>query len=344
VRAEAGVDEEQLPHSHRARGGAIAPRGQPLDQKDLLEQGQVALDAASGNARVRREAFDLEQLGGEPSGDAQQVVQRLAPRHVGQLRDIAFHEVVRIGLEELRPARLVASGRFREATSREPLDQLLASEGAVGKAGLIVEDPVDEAIDAPLQLTLGKRPELDGLHATHQRIGQRLEAEHPRRPCEQEPTGPLITIHRRLDGQHQLGRSLNLVDGQQVVVLNEAGRIGARRRQGDAVVQRAPPRSFVRLEHLLDQGALACLPGPVHQHHPGVSKRGNHGLLGMAKQLGSHTRNLQECRICHQRRAGFATPRVPDLPSNSCRICHPVRAGFATSCASLRVSATLSLE
>ena len=146
--------------------------------------------------------------------------------------------------------------------------------GAVGEHG------IDEAVRCSVDLSLGKRPQLDGLHLTGQRVGQRSQAEHPGRAGQQEATRPWVGVHLLLDGEQQLRDTLDFIDDHRLRQVNEAGWVLLRGPTSDSSVEGAP-LGRVRSSDQLDQGALPALTRAVDQHHPGVPQCFAHRTLGV---------------------------------------------------------------
>jgi hypothetical protein len=168
--------------------------------------------------------------------------------------------------------------------------------GAVGEHG------IDEAVRCPVDLSLGERPELDGLHPAWQRVGQRSQPEHPGRAGQQEATRPWVGVHSLLDGEQQLRDTLDLIDDHRLRQVDETGWVLLSSPTSDDSVEGAP-LGRVRNSYQLDQGALSALARAIDQHHPGVPQRLVHRLLGVPRQQPAKRRPGDRghvTRACHK--------------------------------------------
>ena len=105
-----------------------------------------------------------------------------------------------------------------------------------------------------------ERPQLDGLCASQQSVGQVPQAQKTGRASEQEPARTRIAVHLPLDGQQQLLDPLDLIDHQQAVIPDESTRIRLRSGTDRLVVQVQLSRASGPSDDQLRQGALTDLP------------------------------------------------------------------------------------
>jgi hypothetical protein len=91
---------------------------------------------------------------------------------------------------------------------------------------LTCEEAVDEALAPFDQLALGERPHVDIVHAPGKRVGDARQREDVRGARQQELSALVVAFQSLLDRQHQIGRSLNLVDhGRTRDPRDESGRV-----------------------------------------------------------------------------------------------------------------------
>ena len=143
-----------------------------------------------------------------------------------------------------------------------------------------VEDDIDEPVRGAVEFALGQRPQLDRLGPAGQRIRQAAQAQQASGTGKQVPAGSRVGIDLLLDGEQEIGDSLDLVDHHELGGIDEPDRVGDRRLAGDGVIQ-IPPLRVPALGHHADQGALPGLAGPVDEHNSGVIQRVGHGCFGV---------------------------------------------------------------
>ncbi len=99
-------------------------------------------------------------------------------------------------------------------------------------------------------------------------VGHARQGEHVGRTGEQKAAGAVILVHRLLDRQQQVGRTLDFIDDGLVQSANEANRIGLRSIERRLVVEGdvSPPR----FPHLAHQRGFAGAARADDQHHGGV--------------------------------------------------------------------------
>ncbi len=89
---------------------------------------------------------------------------------------------------------------------------VLANGGVIEDGRLAGEDPREEPLAAPSELTLGERPQREVVHLPWQRVAHGMYAQEVRRTGDQELAWDSVSVHPRLDREQQLGCALNLVD------------------------------------------------------------------------------------------------------------------------------------
>ena len=266
-----------------------------LDQEDFLEQRDVPLGRGGRKADLRRDPFDVQRLRHRSGEQPQQPPKLAPPFDLGQLGHISVDEVVDVGVEELRAPAGRTPQSFGEATSQSTLDvsisQFVTKRTSAGQRGcpFVVEDPIDKPFITTVDLALRERPQLDGLHPPHERIGQLAQTQQPRRTCQQELSWPRICVDRSFDRQHKLWHPLHLVDGQQTVVAYKPSRVAQSRLSFRRDVKTPLDRVRIRPEQCLHERALAYLPGAVDRDHPRVRK-------GLVRHLLGSSRNVRKGR------------------------------------------------
>jgi hypothetical protein len=141
---------------------------------------------------------------------------------------------------------------------------------------------VDESTSCAINLTLRERPQLNGLHAAGERVGEISQSKNSGGAGEQEAPGPGVGVHRDLDRAKQLGRQLDLVNDQETVMVHEAGGIVPGGPQRGWVVEQADQRVGRRRGGEPGQRALTGLSGAIDGDHPGVAERFSDQRLRLA--------------------------------------------------------------
>ncbi len=180
--AKPGVDEHQLAHPLGSTRHRSRPPLQSLDEKHLLEQGQIAFGRSGRQAHLRGQTFNLDRLSHRACQPLQEATEIRPTFYLGQLGHVPVNEIVDIRLEKPRSARLGATYRLRKAAAKAALDITLATFGPRSRAvaeppPVIIEDSIDEPLVNPLQLSLGKGPQLDRLHPADKRVGKATQTE-----------------------------------------------------------------------------------------------------------------------------------------------------------------------
>jgi hypothetical protein len=80
-------------------------------------------------------------------------------------------------------------------------------------------------------------PQLKNLHPPRERVGQIAQGKDLSGTGEPQRAGARVGINRHLDRPEELGRELDFVDDEEPVVVDESGRVVARRTQRGRVVE-----------------------------------------------------------------------------------------------------------
>ena len=145
--------------------------------------------------------------------------------------DVPIDQVIQILREEFGAPSFTPPDRLGEPATECALQILLprcrANPGHVERCPPVVllEDDIDEPVRSAVELSLGERPELNGLHPPHQRVRQAPKTEQACRASQQKPAGRGFVVDRGLDRQDQFRLTLDFVYGQQAVVTHETARV-----------------------------------------------------------------------------------------------------------------------
>jgi hypothetical protein len=243
------------------------------------------VDGAGREAGFAAHRVDDQQLAGTARQQADQGPHLGGAFDVGQLADVARDEIGEVGVEEaLATARVRPGRRLRKTPADDALGvPLPGHRGFVGQRLPPVEDGIDEPVRGAVEFALGQRPQLDRLGPAGQRIRQAAQAQQASGAGQQVPAGSGVGVDLLLDGEQEIGDALDLVDHHELGGIDEPDGVRDRRLAGDGIIQ-IPPPCVPALGHHADQRALPGLPGPVDEHHSGVSQRLGHRRFGMPGQ------------------------------------------------------------
>ena len=126
------------------------------------------------------------------------------------------------------------------------------------------------------------------LHAPDERVGELRQLHDVGRARQQEPPGAAVAIHIGLDGEHELGRPLNLVEHKRALCASqEPGWVGSRGRQRRGVVESNVSRSVAMRGKVLRERALAGLARAMQHDDRRVAEGGEQVVSEMARLHGT---------------------------------------------------------
>ena len=255
------------------------PGPQRCDQKDLFKQLDVTLPRLVADADARSESRMVDQLTGMLGQKPHEFWK------LGQLPDL--HDVPEIAHEDrgevgscpiLPPPLALAGHRFGKPAEQNGVDEIVTDNRFALILRLPFEQTLQKARCPPLDLGPRERQHPECLHPAGQAVGDPWHGQHIGRAREKKTAWAIILIDRLLDRQKQVGRTLNLVDGDPVQTPDEPGRIGSGRIKHCLVIERDV--GAVGFLHALDERGLAR-PARSHDKNHGRIRK---SLLGPAFQ------------------------------------------------------------
>ena len=118
---------------------------------------------------------------------------------------------------------------------------------------------------------LGQGQETDNSHTAGERVRDTRQGHQIRRPGEQKPPRPWVSVYRGLERQEESRRTLNLVDHRPIKIPHEAYGVGRGSIQDGSVVECDEWKAVGR--DLPRQRGFSRLPRAAKQHDPGVLQR-----------------------------------------------------------------------
>ena len=250
------------------------------------------LDGRAIELEVRREAREDELAPALRRHVAGQATEDVPPTDVCGRRDLALKQRVDVVVEPTVALAARQAGHSGETTQAGGVEVSVAlgCRAAVGDQGFWAgEGPVDEVVGTPAALSERERVQAHDPDAPRQALRERGQAEEVRRARQKEPTGSVLAVDDRLDGEDELAAAaLHLVDDQRAAV---GGQEPCGVRPGSlelgAIVQRDVVEPVASAQ-VLDQRRLTRLPGAVDQRHPGRRDRTLGERAGVAQDDRPH--------------------------------------------------------
>src|SRR5688500_2551387 len=215
------------------------PRGQPSNEEQPLEDGEIVVDGFPMQADIPGERTGVEQLGSAQRKQLEQTSNLATIPDARHVLDVALDDGAQILAMPLAGADGRAAQRLRKSTFHQSLRERDAVFGRLDsdfRLQLAGQPRPQERSGLALFLGFGERVELNDFHPSRERIAE-LRQQVGRSGQQEAPRTPVV-VDGDLDRAQQLGRALNLVERDLFRQRgDESRRVAARGRQDAVVVQ-----------------------------------------------------------------------------------------------------------